>query len=261
MNTPSPLIPQGTFPPTRGKSHIRIAVFTILAIHLVLLGALLMAGCKKTADTTSLDPTSLTNNYGISELPSPDTNVVIATQPPSYAPPNVPARAPGPTPTISAIPGSTFTPGLPPPLPGPSETLGASGIEHIVVKGDSFYLLGKKYGISYKAIAEANPGVDPTRLKIGQKVRIPPASVSQTASLFMGSNGPEKTYTVKSGDTLMKIARSYGVTVKGLRSANRLRTDQIKVGQKLVIPAKESAPDNVSSSAGSTGSPVLVPSP
>jgi len=41
MNTPSPLIPQGALPNARGRSHIRIAVFTILAVHVVLLGALL----------------------------------------------------------------------------------------------------------------------------------------------------------------------------------------------------------------------------
>src|SRR5437870_3758007 len=61
MNTPSPLVPQGTFPDNRGRSHIRIAVFTILAVHIVLLGALLMAGCKKTTDTTGESATAYTN--------------------------------------------------------------------------------------------------------------------------------------------------------------------------------------------------------
>src|SRR6185295_15700042 len=51
MNTPNPLIPQGTLPESRGKSHVRIAVFTILAIHVVLLCALLMAGCKRETNT------------------------------------------------------------------------------------------------------------------------------------------------------------------------------------------------------------------
>jgi len=41
---------------------------------------------------------------------------------------------------------------------------------------------------------------------------------------------------------LMKIAKSNGTTVKALRSANALKTDQIKVGQKLKIPSKVSAP-------------------
>ena len=46
MNKPNPLVPQGTFA-DKGKSHIRITVFAILAVHVVLLGVLLIAGCNK----------------------------------------------------------------------------------------------------------------------------------------------------------------------------------------------------------------------
>ena len=47
---------------------------------------------------------------------------------------------------------------------------------------------------------------------------------------------------MKSGDNLTKIAGHLGTTVKALRAANGLKTDSIKVGQKLKIPAKASAP-------------------
>jgi LysM repeat protein len=43
---------------------------------------------------------------------------------------------------------------------------------------------------------------------------------------------------VKSGDTLIKIASDHKTTVRALRTANNLRTDSIKVGQKLKIPVK-----------------------
>jgi LysM repeat protein len=45
-----------------------------------------------------------------------------------------------------------------------------------------------------------------------------------------------RTYTVKSGDTLTKVATAHKTTVKALRAANNLKTDAIKVGQKLTIP-------------------------
>src|SRR5437868_4691646 len=48
----------------------------------------------------------------------------------------------------------------------------------------------------------------------------------------------EKTYTVKSGDMLITIAKAQGTTVKALRAANSLTSDNIKVGQKLKIPNK-----------------------
>ena len=47
-----------------------------------------------------------------------------------------------------------------------------------------------------------------------------------------------KTYKVKSGDTLSRIARRYGVTIGALREANGLTSDKIKVGQVLTIPPK-----------------------
>jgi peptidoglycan endopeptidase LytE len=57
----------------------------------------------------------------------------------------------------------------------------------------------------------------------------------------MGRSG-EQVYTVKSGDTLTKIASQFGTTIKALRSANNLETDKIKVGQKLRIPSPGSSP-------------------
>lgn len=45
-----------------------------------------------------------------------------------------------------------------------------------------------------------------------------------------------KKYTVRSGDTLSEIARKHHTTVAKLKSANRLKSDIIKIGQVLVIP-------------------------
>jgi LysM repeat protein len=50
-----------------------------------------------------------------------------------------------------------------------------------------------------------------------------------------------ETYTVKSGDSLTKIAKAHGTTVKAIKAENNLNTDHIKVGQKLKIPAKAEA--------------------
>lgn len=47
------------------------------------------------------------------------------------------------------------------------------------------------------------------------------------------------TYTVKSGDSLAKIARDMGSRVEWIRNANRLATDVIYPGQELFIPLKK----------------------
>jgi LysM repeat protein len=53
-------------------------------------------------------------------------------------------------------------------------------------------------------------------------------------------------YVVKSGDTLTRIARAHGTTIKALKTANHLTSDRIVVGQKLrlSLAAKASAVPN-----------------
>ena len=45
-----------------------------------------------------------------------------------------------------------------------------------------------------------------------------------------------RTYTVKKGDTLGAIARRNGTSVKALKRANGLKSDLIRINQKLTIP-------------------------
>lgn len=46
------------------------------------------------------------------------------------------------------------------------------------------------------------------------------------------------THTVRSGDSLYKLSKRYGVTVADIRKANNLKGDDIKIGQKIKIPRK-----------------------
>ena len=43
---------------------------------------------------------------------------------------------------------------------------------HIIRSGDSFYSIAPKYGTTGAAVVKLNPGLDPKRLQIGQKVRV-----------------------------------------------------------------------------------------
>lgn len=264
MNNPNPLIPQGSFQQqSRGKSNIKIAVFTILAIHVVLLGGLLMQGCKRGGDTPAeqtsqvQEPPPMTNE--VPNLPPP-----VAERPP--ATPAVPAAVPVVTPQAAPL------------LPAAVEPPATDGKTHVIAKNETLSDIALKYHVSVKAIQEANPGLNPLRLQIGQKINIPPPStaaaspppapapaapnVTPTAAArtvvknaSTPSNGATASesvdgrvegrndgdiiiYTVKEGDALEKIARNHGTTVKTIRSLNNLRTDRINVGDKLKIPAR-----------------------
>ncbi len=49
------------------------------------------------------------------------------------------------------------------------------------------------------------------------------------------TGGGGKYYTVKKGDTLYKVASKHGLTVQKLKSLNGLKSDNIRVGQKLKV--------------------------
>jgi LysM repeat protein len=65
---------------------------------------------------------------------------------------------------------------------------------------------------------------------------VTPSTVATTTSTNDVGTNSYTIYSVKSGDTLNKIAADFHTTVKALRGANNLRADSIKVGQKLNIP-------------------------
>jgi len=58
---------------------------------------------------------------------------------------------------------------------------------HVVESGDTLYDMSREYGVSVNDIQEANPGIDPYNLQIGQKVKIP-RFPDQHLNDFQGGN-------------------------------------------------------------------------
>ena len=79
------------------------------------------------------------------------------------------------------------------------------------------------------------------------------ASSSSTASTSSSTAVPANatTYTVKSGDVLGKIAERHGCTVAQLKAWNNLTSNNIRVGQKLVVSA--SSPQKAPAAASQSG--------
>ncbi len=57
------------------------------------------------------------------------------------------------------------------------ESVPADG-SYAIKAGDNFSTLAKKFGVKSSEIAAANPGIDSSKLKIGQKINLPGASAS-----------------------------------------------------------------------------------
>jgi LysM repeat protein len=208
MNNPNPFVPKGSLLEQQSKrrSHMKLGVLCVLVVGVASLTAMLIQGCKREQITE--------------EPPPADTNaVVMDTNPPPMEASNPPVVA---APVVVA----------PPVVENP-------GMEYVVVHGDTLGKIAKSHGVTLAALNAANPGVVPARLKIGQKLTIPAGGTAPAAAgVSATSMGGGETYVVKSGDTLTKIAKTHGTTVKAIRAENNLTTDHIKVGQKLKIPAK-----------------------
>lgn len=97
-------------------------------------------------------------------------------------------------------------------------------IQYKIKKGDTFYLLGKRFNSSVESISNKNPKMTPTNLIIGSKVKVPV--------------GPGvKLHRVKKGETLGNISWKYDSTVEFISEKNNIiNQNMIYPGELLAIP-------------------------
>lgn len=220
MNTKELFSPEtaATAQKNQGRNRVKVAVFSVVAVHVAGLTALLLTqGCKR--------------NPAPEPEPQPQAPAMdISNVPPAMDISNVP-----PTTATGSLPGGESLPQI---LP-PTEPLVPAMTKYVIQSGDSFYSIGKAHGVSQKAIEVANPGIDSKKLKLKQEINLPaPAPAGGAVNPPAADTGGPTMYTVKSGDTLSKLATHFGTSAKAIKALNGLSTDQIKVNQKLKIPAK-----------------------
>jgi len=252
MNNPNPFVPKGSLLEQQNKrrTHMKLGVLCVLTVSVAGLMVMLIQGCKqKTDENPPLD----TNAAPVEDTNTPPADLSNSNQPPMAAPggtnttmapeplsSNTPVAQMTPSPIVNPTPIAQPTPAVP-------LTPDTGGAEYVIAKGDTLGKIAKKNGVTLKALMAANPDVKPTRMKVGQKLAIPAGGKSLTDTTTSTDTGAvtdsgSVTYTVKSGDTLTKIAKTHHVKVKALQAANGLSTTKIKVGQKLKIPSKGGVP-------------------
>ncbi len=117
-------------------------------------------------------------------------------------------------------------------IPGKEEDIpSGDDIYYTVQKGDSLYSIAQKFKTTVDNLKALN-NLATDVLSIGQVLVIPDESNVSTST-------DQKTYTVKSGDTLYGIAQKHGISVDDLKSANNLTNNTLSIGQTLIIPDVE----------------------
>ena len=202
----------------------------ILGVHVAVIGSVVMTqGC---ASTRSGDASAVPAAVEPAPAPVMPPSAAVVTQP-------APALQPVAFPAIQ-----------PPVEPVPLKTSVAAENVYVVKSGDSLSKIAAAHGVSTRELAELNQITDANKIRVGQKLILPDhAKPSQSQPAAKSAAAPAKesapavasgdTYVVKAGDALSKIAALHGVKTKDLMAVNKITdANKIRVGQKLVIPAK-----------------------
>lgn len=112
-----------------------------------------------------------------------------------------------------------------------------SGSTHKVKSGESLSVIAHNYGTTTANLMKWN-SLKSSKVFVGQELKVasPGATSSNGSSTNVRSTGyTTVTHVVKSGDYLGKIAEQYSVSVSSIKQQNNLRSNTLKVGQKLQI--------------------------
>ncbi len=157
----------------------------------------------------------------------------------------------------------------------PKETLKAETTEYVIGKNECLSKIASQYKLSVSEILALNNMKDANKIRVGQKIQLPgnidiskrpkplkakesaPAAEKSTASdaapssdvTVPASDATEATadtasgatYIVKKGDILGSIAKEHKVKISALKKANKMSNDNIRIGQKLIIPGAVSS--------------------
>ena len=256
--------------------------------------AMFMQGCKATKPQGEVQPQPQPPAAPVVQQPAPktaaqhDIETVRYTETKPVAKPVVEPAKPVVKPKVEKP--------LPPPEP--------EYTEYTVKKGDILSRICVKHGVRQRDVLKLNPGLNPNVIYVGKKIRLPvssalpaeqvkaPAAPAQAksadakplASKASAANvkapvtkksaykpyiGPTKEYVVKSGDQIGKIAYSYGITARALKELNGLADSNLRIGQKLKVPAekvkadeaKPAAPAQDKKAAPEKAAPEAAPAP
>ncbi len=109
---------------------------------------------------------------------------------------------------------------------------------YYVRSGETLSIIAQRYGTSVSEIAQLSGLRSIHVIRPGQRLKIPVRSAirhSPSPPLQLIKEGQDLIYVVKRGDSIYKIAGAFNTTVDKIKEDNSLQSDNLAVGQKLVI--------------------------
>lgn len=217
----------------------------VATVHVVAIGsAILIQGCRTSFRHAPAEPPDAKATPPAEEAVEPQkesaaTKPAEVTQPQPKLPPVTAPEAATPQQKESRLSEETTT--------------------YVVGDGESISTIAYKFQLRAPEVMALNQITNAKKVKAGQKILLPgKIDVSKPKRVFVpkkpkaeeeaapaegagAENESAVEYTVKSGDYLGKIAQAHGTTVAAIKKANGLTSIHLKIGQKLMIPVKQSA--------------------
>jgi membrane-bound lytic murein transglycosylase D len=130
---------------------------------------------------------------------------------------------------------------------------------HVVKRGETLTTIARKLRVNRTDLAEANYLRTSSTVKAGQKLLVP--RMPSAALLARAASGapidtagndatpaaledaPTETvvHRVQRGDTLFGLARKYRTTVEQLKALNRLASNTLRIGARLIVSTPRAA--------------------
>ena len=119
---------------------------------------------------------------------------------------------------------------------------------HTEKKGETLKAIPKRYSMTEDELRAANKIPKNRRVQIGSTILVKDAQASHDIQVAEADSAMRLvplpttrriTYRVRSGDTLSTIAARFGVKTADIRKQNRLKSNMIKVGQRLRLTVRE----------------------
>jgi membrane-bound lytic murein transglycosylase D len=116
-------------------------------------------------------------------------------------------------------------------------------LTHVVRRGDRLTRIAARYHLPASEIQKANPRVKASGLKAGSRLVIPTVAIPSALAIratgkAVRGHARVATHRVRSGETLIGIARRYRISLRALRRANALPVEYtLKAGKRLRIPS------------------------
>ena len=113
---------------------------------------------------------------------------------------------------------------------------------YIIQEGESLYDVAQKNGIQLMPLLSYNQLTQTTVVTVGTKLYLKPSAETQQAGAIKEAaeststiNTTAKTHSVQPREGLYSIAKKYKVSVQQLREWNNLNTDDLQIGQQLIV--------------------------